>query len=208
MTLTLVLATHNTHKVGEFQALFAQAGADVTVLPFDGPVPVETGTSFAENALIKARAASAHTGRIAIADDSGLSVDVMGGAPGIFSAIWSGAHGDDAANRELLLAQLTDIPDDHRQAAFHCEIALVVPASLDPAGLGGELTVSGRWPGHIAREPAGANGFGYDPIFVPDGFAISAAELKPDIKNEHSHRARALAELLTVLETEFGVGRS
>lgn len=195
----LVLATHNAHKVAEFQALFTAAGLDYTVQGYDGPAPAETGSSFAENALIKARAAAEHTGKIAFADDSGICVEVMGDAPGIFSARWAGAHASDAANRQLLLEQLAEIAESNRAAVFHCEIALVVPAAHDPAGQGGELTVQGRWPGHIATEAAGEHGFGYDPVFVPEGFAISAAELRPEVKNQHSHRARAFTELAAAL---------
>ncbi len=201
--IEVVLATANAHKVAEFQALFDASALDVRVAPFEGPSPAETGTSFAENALIKARAAAAATGQIAIADDSGICVRVMGDAPGIFSARWAGERASDAANRQLLLEQLADIPAEHRYAAFHCEIAVVVPAVHDPEGHGGELTVAGRWPGHIASESAGEHGFGYDPVFLPAGFAITAAELKPEIKNEHSHRARAFAELTTVLTELF-----
>lgn len=203
--LQIVLATKNAHKVSEFQALFDATNLGVEVLPFDGPAPAETGVSFAENALIKARAASESTGLIAIADDSGISVDVLGGAPGIFSARWSGGEATDERNRRLLLDQLADIADPHRAAAFHCEIALVVPAERDPEGRGGELTVSGVWTGHLATAEAGEHGFGYDPIFVPDGFAISAAELKPEVKNEHSHRARAFGELSRALDDVFGL---
>ena len=195
--LRIVLATTNAHKVSEFQALFDASGLAVEVLPFAGDAPAETGTSFAENALIKARAAAGV--HIAIADDSGIVVDVMGGAPGIFSARWAGQVATDEANRALLLEQLADIAEPNRSAAFHCEIALVVPAALDPNGHGGELTVSGVWPGSIATEASGAHGFGYDPIFIPAGFAITAAELKPDVKNEHSHRSRAFAELVQAL---------
>lgn len=194
----LVLATHNAHKVAEFQALFDAAGAAYTVLGYDGPSPAETGTSFAENALIKARAAAEHTGKIAFADDSGLCVDVMGGAPGIFSARWAGVAASDQANRILLLEQLAEIAEPHRTAAFHCEIAVVIPGAQPT-----EFTVSARWPGQLAHEAAGEHGFGYDPIFVPEGFAISAAELAPAVKNQHSHRARAFTALLDALDAQL-----
>lgn len=202
--IDIVLATQNAHKVSEFQALFDAAGLRVTVEPFDGVAPAETGTTFADNALIKAHAAADQTGKISIADDSGLCVEVMNGAPGIFSARWAGASASDAANRQLLLEQLDDIDDPFRAAAFHCEIALVVPAAHDPNGEGGELTVTGQWTGALARVEAGSNGFGYDPIFIPDGFAITAAELRPEVKNEHSHRARAFAELADALREIYG----
>lgn len=201
--IDVVLATKNAHKVAEFQALCDASGLPVRVLPFDGDAPAETGTTFAENALIKARAAAAVTGQIAIADDSGICVSVLGDAPGIFSARWAGAHASDEANRRLLLEQLSDIAEPHRTAEFHCEIALVVPAAHDPNGEGGELTVVGRWPGSVATEASGAHGFGYDPVFLPAGFAITAAELRPEVKNEHSHRARAFEELERVFRELF-----
>ncbi|MFC6355091.1 RdgB/HAM1 family non-canonical purine NTP pyrophosphatase [Luethyella okanaganae] len=201
MALELVLATHNRHKVDEFQRILGAVVPELLVHGYDGPEPVEDGVSFAENALIKARAASEHTGRIALADDSGLCVDVMGGAPGIFSARWAGAHGDGAANLALLLDQLGDIRDPHRTARFVCVIALAVP----DAGAGSaEHVVVGEWSGHLATEPCGSNGFGYDPIFVPDGFAVTAAELAPHIKNDNSHRARAIANLVPLLRDLVG----
>ncbi|BDZ63349.1 hypothetical protein GCM10025877_02870 [Agromyces mangrovi Wang et al. 2018] len=128
--MEIVLATHNAHKVEEFQRIIGERMPGVTVLPYDGPEPVEDGTSFAENAFIKARTAAAHTGRIALADDSGIAVDVMGGSPGIFSARWAGPDAGALANLDLLLAQLADLTDPaKRRASFHCTIALVVPAS-------------------------------------------------------------------------------
>ncbi|HLP23901.1 MAG TPA: RdgB/HAM1 family non-canonical purine NTP pyrophosphatase [Microbacteriaceae bacterium] len=202
--LDIVLATHNAHKVEEFQALFDTSSLDVRVHRTTGEAPRETGVTFADNALIKARAAAELEGRIALADDSGLAVDVLGGAPGVFSARWAGRLASDETNRELLLEQLADVPPEHRAASFHCALALVVPPAFDPEGLGGELVVEGVWPGAIAFEAAGEFGFGYDPIFIPDGFAIAAAELKPEIKNVHSHRARAFAELAAAMAEIFG----
>lgn len=200
MALEFVLATHNQHKVEEFQRILAEVLPDAIVHAYDGPEPVEDGVTFAANALIKARRAAAHTGLIALADDSGISVDVMGGAPGIFSARWAGGHGDSLANTQLLLDQLADIRDPHRAAAFHCAIALVIP---DAAGTshndGFEHVASGVWPGTLATAVAGAHGFGYDPIFIPEGFEITAAELAPEVKNAQSHRARAVENLLPVL---------
>lgn len=194
MTLEVVLATHNRHKVEEFRRILSDAVPAVTVAGYDGPEPVEDGITFAENALIKARAAAAHTGRVAMADDSGICVDVLGGAPGIFSARWAGTHGGDRANLRLLLDQLADIREPHRGAQFVCTIAVVVPVSATRVGR--ERVVEGIWPGRLAVEPHGENGFGYDPIFVPDGFDISAAELSAAEKNTHSHRARAFARLV------------
>ncbi|MCX7521992.1 RdgB/HAM1 family non-canonical purine NTP pyrophosphatase [Microbacterium sp. STN6] len=197
MTLEVVLATHNQHKVEEFQKILGAAMPSLRILAYDGPEPVEDGTSFAENALIKARVAAAHTGLIALADDSGICVDVMGGAPGIFSARWAGSHGDARANLRLLLDQLADIREENRSASFHCSIALVVPAGL-PQRLG-ESVVEGVWPGHVASVESGTNGFGYDPIFVPAGSDVSSAELSPEEKNAVSHRARAFEKLIPVL---------
>jgi XTP/dITP diphosphohydrolase len=190
--MRVVLATHNAHKAREFQTILALGVSELEIVTYDGPEPVEDGATFAENALIKARAAAAHTGLPALADDSGICVDIMGGAPGIFSARWSGRHGDDHANLQLLLDQLADVPDEHRAAQFSCTIALV-------AG-GTEATVEGLWPGRLAREARGANGFGYDPIFLPDGEGgASAAELAPERKSAVSHRARAFEAITPLL---------
>ena len=201
MTLQVVLATHNPHKVEEFQRIIGAAVPGSIILAYDGPEPVEDGVTFAENALIKARAAAAHTGQIALADDSGVCVDVLGGAPGIFSARWAGSHGDAGANLRLLLDQLADIRHPHRGARFHCTIALVVPEGLPQRA--GESTVDGVWPGRLATEARGSGGFGYDPIFVPDvhGAAgdMSAAELSAEEKNASSHRARAFREIIPAL---------
>lgn len=190
--MRVVVATHNAHKAGEFQRMLAAGVPGLEIVTYDGPSPVEDGVTFAENALIKARAAAAHTGLPALADDSGICVDVLGGAPGIFSARWDGGHGDDPARVRLLLDQLADVPDEHRGAHFSCTLALVAH--------GVETTVEGQWPGALAREPRGANGFGYDPIFLPDGEAgASAAEIAPERKNAVSHRARAFAAITPVL---------
>ncbi|UOE45546.1 RdgB/HAM1 family non-canonical purine NTP pyrophosphatase [Agromyces larvae] len=196
MTLEIVLATHNPGKVAEFQKMVAEHLTDVTVLSYDGPVPVEDGTTFDDNALLKARAAAAHTGRIALADDSGICVDIMNGAPGIFSARWAGHRADADANIRLLLEQLADVRRPHRDAHFHCTLALVVPADASGAAAAREVLAHGEWPGQIAYEPRGSYGHGYDPIFEPDGREITAAELQPAVKNAESHRARAFAALL------------
>ena len=188
--MKLVLASHNQGKLAELRAILEPMVAELELISYDGPEPVEDGVSFAENALIKARAAFAHTGLPSIADDSGVAVEILGGSPGIFTAIWSGGR-DNVANRRLLLAQLADIPDAHRSAAFICTIAMVTEA--------GELTFTGNWPGSIAREERGTNGHGYDPIFVPDGFELTAAELEPELKNALSHRAAALSSLISYL---------
>lgn len=151
----------------------------------------ETGATFEENALAKARDAYVATGIPAVADDSGLAVDALNGMPGVLSARWSGAHGNDAANLELLLGQLRDVPDERRGAAFVSACALVSDAQ--------ETVVRGEWAGAIARAPRGAGGFGYDPIFVPAGSELSAAELTPAQKDAASHRGRALALLVPAL---------
>jgi XTP/dITP diphosphohydrolase len=185
----LLLATRNAGKLVELQrmlAAFEVVGlADVPEFP-DAP---ETGATFAENALAKARDAAAATGLVSVADDSGLAVDALNGMPGVLSARWSGRHGDDRANLDLLLGQLTDVPDERRGAAFVCAAALVVPG-------GPETVVHGEWRGRIVRAPRGSNGFGYDPVFVPEGEERTSAELSAAEKDAASHRARALAALL------------
>lgn len=196
MTARVVLATHNAHKVEEFGAIVAATRPDLEVVGYDGPEPVEDGVTFAENALIKARAASAHTGLAALADDSGIAVDVLGGAPGVFSAYWAGHAKDAVANRELLLDQLSDIRDPHRTAHFVSTIALVTPD-------GAEHVVEGRWPGRLAHAASGSGGFGYDPVFIPDGQDAGAertvGEWTAEEKNAQSHRARAFRELVPLL---------
>lgn len=190
----IVLATHNLHKVAEFQAIVAATRPDLEVIGYDGPEPVEDGVTFAQNALIKARAAAAHTGLSALADDSGICVDVLGGAPGPFSAYWAGHRKDAAANLALLLDQLSDIADPNRTAQFACTIALVHGES--------EQVVEGIWPGRLAAAAAGEGGFGYDPIFIPDGQGEperTVAEWSAEEKNAASHRARAFAALAPLL---------
>lgn len=196
--MRVVLATHNQHKVAEFQQIVSQARPDLQVIGYDGPEPVEDGVTFAENALIKARAAVAHTGLPALADDSGICVDVLGGSPGIFSAYWAGQKKDAAANLELLLDQLADIADPHRAAQFVSTIALVTPE-------GEEHTVAGVWPGRLAHAASGSGGFGYDPIFIPDGQDAgqerTVGEFTADEKQSQSHRARAFEALIPLLVT-------
>jgi XTP/dITP diphosphohydrolase len=188
----LVLATRNQGKVRELRVILAEAGLDVELVGADVfpeiPDVKETGVTFAENALLKAHALAQATGLPAVADDSGLCVDVLGGAPGIFSARWAGRHGDDPANLQLLLAQLSDIADEHRSAHFACAAALALPD-------GTEHVVEGRMPGSLAHTPRGENGFGYDPILVVDGDTRTAAELTPAEKNAISHRGKAFRAL-------------
>lgn len=198
MASRIVLATHNPHKVAEFAEIVARVRPDLEVVSYHGPEPVEDGVTFAENALIKARAAAAHTGLLALADDSGLCVDVLGGSPGVFSAYWAGHAKDALANYQLLLDQLADIKDPHRTATFVSTIALVAPE-------GTEHVVTGNWPGRLATRPSGEVGFGYDPIFIPDGQPEGAertvAEFTSAEKQSESHRARAFRALLPLLES-------
>lgn len=190
----VVLASHNPQKLAELRRIVEPLVPGIEFVGFDGPEPVEDGTSFAENALIKARAAAAHTGLPAVADDSGISVDILGGAPGIFSARWSGPGRNDQANLDLLLAQLSDVQEQHRTASFVCAAALVVPATGGMANR--EVTRMGTWQGALLTEARGAGGFGYDPIFQPLGFDRSSAELTPAEKDAHSHRTRAFTALV------------
>ena len=189
--MKLVFATGNQHKVSEAQLILGSKIPKLEIISHDGSEPVESGITFLDNALIKARAAHQATGQPAFADDSGLAVEVMGGAPGIFSAIWSGTRSDQV-NRELLLEQLRDIPDQHRAASFVCTIALV---EAD-----GETSFTGVWPGRIAFAAAGENGFGYDPVFIPEGFEVTAAQLDAEVKSSFSHRAMAMQQMAEFLK--------
>jgi XTP/dITP diphosphohydrolase len=191
--LKLVLATHNAHKVKEVAAILEPLVPGLELLGYEGPEPVEDGSSFLENSLIKARAAFLHTGMTSIADDSGLAIEIMGGSPGIFSARWSGQK-DDEKNRNLVLAQLRDVPAGNRAASFVCTISLV--------GESGEVSFTGVLPGHIKASASGTNGFGYDPIFIPEGFEVSSAELEPEVKNSISHRSMALSQLASYLRPQ------
>lgn len=195
--LKLLVASNNKKKLAELERILSEAGiAGVELLSLaDAPSyaePIEDGSTFAANALIKARAGVAHTGLVTIADDSGLAVDELNGMPGVLSARWSGRHGDDAANNELLLNQMAHVPDERRSAAFVSVCALVTPN-------GGEYVVEGRWAGHLLRAPQGENGFGYDPLFQPEGESCSSAEMSPEEKDAVSHRGRALAQLTGVI---------
>ncbi len=197
--IALVLATHNAHKVEELRRILGTRLDGIDLVAYDGPEPVEDGTTFEENALIKARAAALHTGHAALADDSGLSVDILGGSPGIFSARWAGPARDSRENLELLLWQLADVPDEHRGARFTCAAALVVPTA---DGLV-ERTALGAWEGSVLREVAGEGGFGYDPIFRPANGGASAAALSADEKNRVSHRALAFDAIMPVVRHEL-----
>jgi XTP/dITP diphosphohydrolase len=190
----VAFATHNAHKAREVRAILLAALPGflpahlVTSGEIGAPEPVEDGTTFEENALLKARALAVHTGLVAIADDSGISVDIMGGSPGIFSARWAGGHGNDVANLDLLLSQLADVRPEHRRAAFVCAAAAVHPD-------GRQALEVARLEGVIVDAPRGANGFGYDPIFVADGQTVTNGELDPEAKNAISHRGQAFRAL-------------
>ncbi len=190
--MQIVLASHNAHKLEELSRILKPHLPGVELVSYIGPEPAETGTTFAENALLKARAACEHTGLPAIADDSGICVDILGGSPGIFSARWSGPARSDGENVDLLLWQLSDIDAVHRGAEFVCAAALALPD-------GGEDVRIGTWRGQILRERAGSGGFGYDPIFKPDDTDLSAAELTQAQKDQLSHRARAFTNLAEVI---------
>ena len=203
MTTRVVLASRNAHKVEEMDRILADAGLHVEVVgiaAFDGvaeiPEVPETEASFEGNALLKARAVCAATGVPAVADDSGLCVDALNGMPGILSARWSGGlvegRSIDVANLQLVLAQLSDTPDERLAAQFRCAVSIVLPD-------GREATVHGEMRGRIVREPRGSNGFGYDPIFVPEGEARTSAELTNEEKDAISHRGNALRALVPVL---------
>lgn len=190
---TVVVATGNAHKVVEIEAILAPAMPGVRFVALgelgDYPDPVEDGSTFADNALIKARAAQAETGlSMAVADDSGLVVDALDGAPGIFSARWAGEHGNDAANNEKLMREMAEVPDDRRTARFHSSVVLVRGDEV--------LCGDGDCEGTVGREPRGEHGFGYDPLFLPDETpGRTMAELALDEKNQISHRFHALEDL-------------
>ena len=195
--MRVLLATRNPKKLVELQRILS--GVSLVGLDDVPPYPEvpETGLTFAENALIKARAGVAATGLPTVADDSGLAVDALNGMPGVFSARWSGRHGDDKANLELVLAQIVDVPDPLRGAAFIAAAALVLPD-------GREWTVEGEMRGRLVRAPRGSGGFGYDPIFVASGAARTNAELTPAEKDAISHRGKAF-RALAALMAEVGL---
>lgn len=191
--MVILVASGNPKKLAELDRILSEAGIEGVELrllsevePY--PEPVEDGRTFADNALIKARAGASATGLVTIADDSGLAIEELNGMPGVLSARWSGEHGNDQANNDLVLAQMADVPDDRRAAAFVSVCALVTPE-------GTERVAEGRWEGQLLREPRGENGFGYDPLFQPEGESRSAAEMSPAEKNAVSHRGRALSQL-------------
>lgn len=209
MPVRLLVASRNTKKLAELRRVLESEGIEgiepvgLDEVP-DFPEEPESGATFAENALIKARSAARATGLACLADDSGLAVDALNGMPGVLSARWAGHHGEDAANNALLLAQLADVPDDRREAAFVSACALVIPTGIatDTAGTtdaAWETVEEGRWPGTVLRAERGEGGFGYDPLFLPEGYDRAAAELTPGEKDAASHRGRALRSLAPAL---------
>ncbi|MDV7990935.1 MULTISPECIES: RdgB/HAM1 family non-canonical purine NTP pyrophosphatase [unclassified Rhodococcus (in: high G+C Gram-positive bacteria)] len=198
----LLVASRNAKKLRELRRVLDAAGvAGIELVGLDEVPPFpeapETGATFEENALAKARDGAAATGLPCVADDSGIEIDALNAMPGVLSARWSGTHGQDEANTALVLAQLSDTPDERRGAAFVSACALVIPG-------GTETVVRGEWRGVVGREPVGENGFGYDPIFVPEGDGRSAAQLSPDEKDAASHRGNALRKLVPALEELTG----
>lgn len=217
--MQIIVATHNEGKLVEIRRILEERLGDcakdvelVSAGSLNLPDPVEDGVTFQENALLKARDVAERTGCPAIADDSGLIVDVMGNAPGILSARWAGEHGNDKANNDLLLAQIADIPDNKRTARFRCAAALVVPGACKDDGtyaIESETVELGEMPGVLLRATQGANGFGYDPLFVPDdqparaieaGERLTSAQMEPAEKNAISHRGKALRALVAAVE--------
>jgi XTP/dITP diphosphohydrolase len=198
--VNILLATRNAKKLVELQRIVDAANLPhkiVGMSDVDDYVEVpESGLTFAENALLKATEGVKYTGLPSIADDSGLAVDILGGMPGIFSARWSGRHGDDEANLDLVLAQIGDLPDTARDASFMCAAALALPD-------GRTFVAEGRMPGHLIRERRGTGGFGYDPIFVADGHTRTNAELSPPEKDAISHRGQAFRALADIIAQEL-----
>jgi XTP/dITP diphosphohydrolase len=196
LTTRLLVASHNRKKLAEMRRVLDTAGlSGITLVSLDDverfDEAPETGATFEDNALAKARDAFVATGLPTVADDSGLEVDALNGMPGVLSARWAGVHGHDAENNALLLEQLRDVPDERRGAAFVSASALISKS--------GEVVVRGIWPGRIARQPHGDGGFGYDPVFIPQGYTCSAAQLSPAEKDAVSHRGQALRQLTPAL---------
>ena len=200
MSARLVLASGNAGKLAELGALLADAGRELVPQSALGVDDIEeTGLTFVENALLKARHAARATGLPAIADDSGICVDALGGAPGLYSARYAGGHGDSQANIARLLRELDGLPAGQRGARFRCVIVLLRHAE-DPE----PLIAEGHWAGQVLEAPRGAGGFGYDPVFLDPSLGLSAAELAPELKNRISHRGQALAQLRARLHEALG----
>jgi len=197
MTARLVLATRNAHKVGELHAILSAAGVEVSLVGMDAfpdvPDVVEDGLTFEDNARKKAVETAAAVGLPCVADDSGICVDALHGMPGVFSARWAGRHGDDVANLDLLLAQVSDVADAHRGAHFECAAALALPT-------GESRVVTGTIEGVLIRARRGTGGFGYDPVFLPHGHDRTTAEMSDEEKNAISHRGRAFRALAPAVD--------
>ena len=195
----IVIASQNAKKIIEMRRILEQANLDVEIVGTDEFPELEdveeTGSTFADNAMLKARAVSAATGFAAVGDDSGLCVDALNGMPGILSARWAGAHGNDLANLELVLAQISHVPESRRGASFVCAVAYADPE-------GNEFIVEGSMSGMLIDQPRGTNGFGYDPIFVPTGHVVTSAEMESDAKDAISHRGKALKKFVAQLQTQ------
>lgn len=203
MSIEIVFASKNAHKLQEVERIVDSVCKDFSIIGLqqwnDAPDVVESGATFAANALLKARAIHAHTGRTVIADDSGICVDALNGMPGIFSARWAGNHGADIENLQLLLKQLEDVPDQRRGAQFVCAVAIVLED-------GSERVVEGILEGVITRVPQGKGGFGYDPIFQPDGLTVTTAELDAVHKDLISHRGQAVRSAIAELKSLYNLG--
>jgi XTP/dITP diphosphohydrolase len=197
----IVVATHNAKKAAELHRVLAAAGVDAEVKGLDAfpsyPEPAETERTFEGNALIKAKAAAAATGCIAVADDSGLEVDLLNRMPGVRSARWSGPDATDESNLNLLLAQLADTAEDERTGRFVCAMAMVTPD-------GAQHLVRGVMNGRLILTPSGENGFGYDPIFIADGYSKTNGELAPEVKDAISHRGQAVRKIVPLLKKHLG----
>jgi len=196
----VVLASRNPHKIAEVRRILADARSDIEVVGLDElavvvPEVPETGATFAENALIKAQSVVDATGLPAIADDSGLTVDALNGMPGVLSARWAGRHGDDVANLELVLAQISDVPEQRRGASFIAAVVLVRDGVAP-------LVIEGKVTGRLLFHSEGENGFGYDPIFVPAGHEVTTAEMSAQEKDKVSHRGQALRALVTRMKED------
>lgn len=200
----IVLATQNKGKIAEFERILSQATSEIRVLGLadfpNMPDVEESGATLSENALLKSRAIAAFTGLPALADDSGLFIDALGGDPGIYSARWAGRHGDDKANTSKVLSQIHELEKNgavDRSASFRCVIALSFPPSH--SNFDHEQIVEGEMKGSIIDQPRGEAGFGYDPIFTPEGFTLTSAEISPELKDQLSHRGQALRKIVPIL---------
>jgi XTP/dITP diphosphohydrolase len=202
----VVLASRNEAKLRELARILAQASPQLRLVGLgsfpDAPDVPETGATFEANALLKAHAIAAYTHLPAVADDSGLCVDALNGMPGVLSARWAGGHGDDQANLDLVLAQLGDVPQERLGAQFICAAALVIPGrGIDTPAR--KWVVTGQVEGRLIRAPRGTGGFGYDPIFVPDGFDVTTAEMTAEAKDAISHRGRAFRALAPLIAAQL-----